>query len=87
MTDIVPLKEKTVNRGHIIKKWLEFPTFDVQFKLPRWAMLFILLLPVIAYGDMVFFGRRTFLGYLGVSALEVALIMLGYTIAIMEVKK
>lgn len=54
---------------------------EFKIKIPIWLFGFIVLLPLIAYGDLVIFGARTFWGYLGICALELFILFLGFSIA------
>lgn len=73
-----------MDRKKKLKKYLELPLIDMHFKLPVWFVIYAVSLPIFAYGDLVFLGRRTFWGYLLVSVVECALVMVGYTIANIE---
>jgi hypothetical protein len=54
---------------------------EFKLKLPVWVILFMLLLPLIAYLDLVWIGKYNFFDYLGICAIEIFLVYLGFSIA------
>ena len=62
-------------------RWLYGDLIKFEVKLPIFIFLFILLLPFIAYGDLILFGHRNFLGYVSVSGLELLLVYIGFSLA------
>ena len=60
---------------------LVHPLLEFRVRLPLWVVIYVVLLPVIAYGDVVMFGKHDFWGYVGVSSVEIFLVYLGFSIA------
>ncbi len=60
----------------------------VKIKIPYWLIGIIILLPLIAYFDVTVMGKTTFWSYLGISAIELFLMYLGFLVAsnIKEIK-
>lgn len=56
----------------------------IKFKveISVWWLLIILLIPAVAYADLVLFGKQTFFKYLIVNYIELLFIFIGYIIGI-----
>ena len=72
----------------LVKLVLFEDVIAIKIKIPYWFIGFIILLPLIAYFDVTVIGRTTFWSYLGISAIELFLVYLGFLMAsnIKEIK-
>jgi len=55
---------------------------EIRLHLPLILAVFLFLIPVMAYFDVVLYGERTFWDYIFLCLLEFILIWIGYVIAI-----
>jgi len=55
--------------------------YEFKISIPTWLVAFIILLPLLAYADVVLFGKVSFFDYLVVCALELFLMYLGFMMA------
>jgi len=52
----------------------------LNINIPWFLIIFICLVPLFSYMDLVLIGNRTFWSYTGVSLLEVSILYMGYII-------
>ena len=65
-----------------IKKAIKFfliePTLNI--KIPVWLIIFALFIPVMAYIDLIFAGKHSYIDYIILCTIETILIGFGYVI-------
>lgn len=61
--------------------------YNVNFKLPMWAIMMLISIPILAYVDVQLFAEATFKDYLMICGTELFLIFLGFIIGINAPKK
>lgn len=66
-----------INKSKIVKL-LFGEMINIKIKIPSILLIYIVGIPLFAYVDAVWIGRKTFLGYLFVCSIETFLVMLGY---------
>ena len=54
---------------------------EFKIAIPIWLVVIIVLLPIIAYADLVMFKQHSFLGYISICALELFFVYIGFLIA------
>ena len=61
---------------------------EFKLKLPNWLIGLIVLVPLMAFGDIFWLGRKTFIAYVWMCYMELLLVFIGFLIGInMEVNK
>lgn len=56
--------------------------YEINFKLPMWAIIMLIALPIIAYIDAVLLKQTSFYNYVITGGAELLLIFLGFMIGI-----